>query len=149
MNALYEDIKALTDRKPDWYDEAGVPRYAPFEPAMAHDIYCDEIALVRIRCQACLQEFLVAISWGLMQKVQWAESDKPFPTLAEQIAKGGVYQDGIHYGDPPAHGCTGDSMNCEDLEVVEYWERFGMLKGWRRDFAKARLLPGFPEDDGT
>jgi len=40
--------------------------------------------------------------------------------LAEQIAHGE-----IHYGDPPSTGCcaAGDTMNCWDLRVVEYWAR--------------------------
>jgi hypothetical protein len=27
----------------------------------------------------------------------------------------------FHYGDPPAHGCVGDTMNCYDLRIVEFW----------------------------
>jgi hypothetical protein len=43
-------------------------------------------------------------------------------TLAELVTTGA-----IHYGDPPSVGCcpAGDTMNCEDLAVVEFWRR-----GW-------------------
>lgn len=29
----------------------------------------------------------------------------------------------LHYGDPPSHGCVGDTENCYDLRVVEFWEK--------------------------
>lgn len=45
--------------------------------------------------------------------------------LAEQITRGKV-----HYGDPPSTGCcpAGDTMNCWDLRVVEYWARSFTLR---------------------
>lgn len=49
--------------------------------------------------------------------------DKPPATLADAIRAGT-----IHYGDPPRHDDTtgpechaGDTMNCYDLRVLEYW----------------------------
>jgi hypothetical protein len=29
----------------------------------------------------------------------------------------------LHYGDPPNHGCVGDTMNCEDISIKEFWEK--------------------------
>jgi hypothetical protein len=44
------------------------------------------------------------------------------PTLAQRIT-----DDSLHYGDPPFHPldsqCSGTTMNCDDLRVVEYWVR--------------------------
>jgi len=49
----------------------------------------------------------------------------------------------LHYGDPPRHGCVGDTMNCDDLEVLEVWHRpaFG-------DFERHPELEGVIDGDG-
>jgi len=77
---------------PLWYDEACVPRYDPFEPKLAADIYAGEVALVKIQCQACLKRFKVAFS-----QCNAAVMFNPnLPALAQQIRA-----DTLHYGDRP------------------------------------------------
>ena len=124
----YHDIVGKLGR-PEWWDEAGVPRYVPFQPGEAHDIYADEVALVEIACQNCGKRFLVAFSTSAMRRLWPAENGEPLPTLADAIKTRG-----LHYGDPPcwfnANCIAGSTMNCEDIRVVEFWKTVNLE--WER-----------------
>ena len=118
MHADYSDIKLRISEEPTWYDMNGAPRYGDFHPRLIPSIYAKVCVLLRIKCQACGQEFLVEMHndlWGL-----WNFVPK-----------------NLHYGDPPRHDCdcraggAGESMNCEDLEVVQAW-RHARLGDWER-----------------
>lgn len=104
MKNRYSDIKGRIDEEPTWYDQNGAPRYGPFLPELCPDIYSDKLALLRIACQQCGRQFSVEMHQGV------------WPTRPFHPKK-------LHYGDPPAHGCVGDTMNCVDLEVLEAWHR--------------------------
>jgi hypothetical protein len=111
MKADYEDILERIDMAPFWYDENGTPRYAPFHPSMSPNIYARQVTLLRIQCQACHLRFMVEMNTGI-----WGGETLPR---------------NLHYGDPPRHGCIGDTMNCEDLAVLEAWNKAG-LGEWER-----------------
>jgi hypothetical protein len=113
MHENYEDIKKLTPEPPQWYDENGVPRYAPFEPKYCPDIYSHNVGLLLIACQACGQQFRVEMHTSIFG------------------SKTGHHPHKWHYGDPPIHGCMGDTMNCDDLAVLEFWHREGIGE-WER-----------------
>lgn len=120
MLAAYEDITRRIPEPPKWWDSNGVPRYDDFKPGDVPNIYAREVVLYRIECQECGQPFLVADEWR-------AGSDK----LSDLVRAGQ-----LHYGDPPRHGengcLAGDTMNCVDREVVEFWADWDPLAGWRR-----------------
>jgi len=126
MLARYEDITSRIKEKPNWYDENGVPRYGIFKPDLTPDIYANEIVLLRIACQDCDKEFLVEMSWGYHQKI-WDRHAESFSTrMREWIKKGEDKKETwppLHYGDPPIHDCVGDTMNCIDIEVIEFWKK--------------------------
>ena len=61
MKQDYSDITAKLG-KPLWWDEAGCPRYEPFQPCMANDFYAREVALLRVACQNCQAEHIVCAS---------------------------------------------------------------------------------------
>jgi len=109
----YEDIKKRIDEEPKWYDNYGVPRYEEFNPELTSNIYADEIALLEIRCQWCGKKFLVEIHRDAVDVMVYK-----FSTL-EKLIKNKT----IHYGDPPYHDCVGDTMNCEDIRVIQYWKK--------------------------
>lgn len=111
MNTTFRDILDRIAELPSWYDQNGTPRYGKFEPDMCPDIYSDTVVLLRIHCQDCSKEFDVE--------------------MHEVIFGGPFIPKKLHYGDPPAHGCVGDSMNCNDYRVLECWHREAM-EGWRR-----------------
>jgi hypothetical protein len=117
LKASYSDIREKLG-EPEWFDPNGVPRYCPFHPD-ALGPYEKFVAFVLIACQSCGQRFHVAVSQRL-----W---DGPFvfPT-PEGIGA-------FHYGDPPIHGCTGDTMNCDTVRVVEFWRRDASRFAWARD----------------
>lgn len=123
MHNDYSDIRERITEEPKWWDENAVPRYCKFSPEDMADIYCDEAALVRIECQACHRSFDVAFSFGISQRMQMmmrgVEAAKAeAASLAADIREGT-----LHFGDPPNIGCcpAGATMNCNDLEVLEYW----------------------------
>ncbi len=110
MNARFEDITSRISESPLWYDSNGTPRYGPFQPQLCPDIYTNTVVLLRIMCQDCRKEFDVEMHATLF----W-----DFNPLK------------LHYGDPPVHGCVGDTMNCEDLRVLECWHR-EYMGDWQR-----------------
>lgn len=105
MKENYLDILSRIDEEPTWFDQNGTPRYGEFHPDGCPNIYSHLVVLMRITCQACYRPFDVELhdsSWGrkeLLPPKKW------------------------HYGDPPRHDCVGDSMNCEDIEVLQVWSR--------------------------
>lgn len=133
--------------KPLWWDEFGVPRFAPHSPLLCPVIGATEVALILVACQSCAREFPVQMSWDRtrgakmlafrtaqetpaselkpdIQRVDAIAKDLvrniPMTSLAYQIAGKGP-----HYGDPPYHdGCrAGNTMNVWDLRVLEFWRR--------------------------
>lgn len=103
MKANYEDILSRIDEEPTWYDQNGVPRYGDFNVRLCPNIYSNQAVLLRIACQDCGQEFTVEMHSSLFSPIRHPHK--------------------LHYGDPPIHGCVGDTMNCEDLEVLQVWGR--------------------------
>lgn len=122
MLESYDDIRSRIAEPPIWFDSNGVPRYEPFSTDMLPNIYADEAVLYRICCQACRERFLVADQQCMTDRLLSTK----LTSLAEQIRNGS-----LHYGDPPAHGdgCSGNTMNCEDLKVLEYWTKKS-IEGW-------------------
>lgn len=112
MHAHYEDITSRIAQEPLWYDQHGVPRYAPFAPLFCPNIYARHVVLLRIACQACQRQFDVEMHSDIFR-------DFPHPKK-------------LHYGDSPNHGCIGDTMNCNDLAVLEVWTKLETLGEWKR-----------------
>lgn len=129
MLARYEDIRKRIKEEPKWFDSNGVPRYDDFHPDLSPNIYAEEVCLLKIKCQECQQEFLVEMNWSRMELVI-NEYSRP---LSERIK-----DKSIHYGDPPRHreedsNCSaGDTMNCDDVEVVQFWKQEGKFLDWKR-----------------
>ena len=120
MHTDYNDIKSRISEEPAWYDSNGVPRYGEFSVKACPSIYANQVVLLRIACQVCKKEFDVEMHGDWCNPIEYPQK--------------------LHYGDPPAHNCTGDSMNCVDLEVLQVWvcdrgksrkwERYVQYEGW-------------------
>lgn len=134
MHNEYSDIIEAANRPPLWWDENGVPRFAEHHPRHCPDIYADEVALLRVACQECAREFLVQMSIGRYEVV--VAEMRHFQALPEGVERdenardfslaGQVRSGAIHYGDPPRHDTStdciaGDTMNVNDLAIVEFW----------------------------
>jgi hypothetical protein len=117
----YMDIRDLTDRAPDWFGEHGEPRYRPFDPNML-GVYDKYALLVQLNCQACSKALLVGV--GYTPYVWIADTGTGF--VFEKVAKT------FRYGDPPRHGCIGDSMNSICTRIVEAWEQVRSFEWIRR-----------------
>lgn len=126
MLSFYPDIRKRITEEPKWYDSNGVPRYDKFHPDLCPNIYADEVILLEIACQNCGKRFFVEMNW---YGFSFSLGGKRIPSFKERLIRWkrkGKKSDGwapIHYGDPPAHGCTGDTMNCYDLRIVRFWKR--------------------------
>jgi hypothetical protein len=125
MHSYYEDIRSRIKDEPQWYDCHGVPRYDKFKPQDSPNIYAEEVVLIEISCQDCNRRFLVEMNWSMMEMVFNRHSES-FSTVMKLWLKDpdrAKHFPPVHYGDPPAHGCVGDTMNCYDLRIVEFWKK--------------------------
>lgn len=119
---------------PDWYDGHGCPRYGKFEPGML-SVYARVSIFYEIECQACRTKFRVAQSWGDTEMWGIMHPSGPFKKRRKPTAES------LHYGDPPHHimrdgrRCAGETMNCVDRRVIEWWE-MGDSMNWRRQWKK-------------
>lgn len=115
MNHHYRDIRERLGA-PQWWDEAGVPRYCDFSPNETNDIYARQAILMEIACQNCGQRFRVAMTVG------------PLGELVTDV-------DALHYGDPPNAGCclAGPTMNSVPVQVLE-WAREECEDTWSSDY---------------
>ena len=104
---------------PDLWDEVGCPRYGDFSPDACR-VYNDVCGLFLIGCQFCARTFRVAMGYDPTIHALGLRPKLEFPDPSRGYA-------GFHYGDPPRHAdCSGDTANCEELEVLEFW-----VKSWR------------------
>lgn len=118
MHGTYEDIIKRIDEPPKWYDENGTPRYDAPRPDLAPNIYASQVIFMLIKCQNCEKEFVVEMSYERNYPERELAS---FTERLENIPKNYVIFP-IHYGDPPRHGCIGDTMNSIPLKILELWE---------------------------
>ena len=122
------DIRKRIKEAPKWFDSNGVPRYEKFHPDLCPNIYADEVVLLKIACQDCGRRFLVEMNWG---RFSCLLSGRKIPSFRERLMGWKKLSDAekkeewspIHYGDPPIHGCVGDTMNVYDLQVIQLWAR--------------------------
>jgi len=113
MKTDYKDITSRIAEEPKWYDQNGVPRYDDFHPRYCPNIYSRDAVLLLIACQRCGVRFHVELHSGMFEGF-WGPPKE------------------LHYGDPPAHGCVGDTMNCEDIRVLEVWHKDRTTFEWGR-----------------
>ena len=130
MNNNYKDIRDRIPECPKWFNEYAVPRYCEFHPDNVANIYAEEVALVLIECQDCRQEFIVAFSQSVMDRVRF---DMIHPGTLYQTIADKIKDKTIHYGDPPNTDCcaAGPTMNSNPIRVLEYWSKKHL--DWKRD----------------
>lgn len=135
MHDSYRDIYERIAEPPTWYDRNGCPRWGTPAPRL-HKF------MGRIRCQHCHREFLVCMADAvytidLDAMVGRAASEKegfkgpltdgnitqvPWSGEGDLLNRYALDAD-WHYGDPPNHGCAGDSMNSiPEYEWDDEWE---------------------------
>jgi hypothetical protein len=128
MHSNYEDIRSRIAETPTWYDANGTPRYGPFTPEMCPNIYAHTVVLLRIACAGagCRQRFDVEMHDDFFSPIRNPKN--------------------LHYGDPPRHPCEygGDTMNCDDIAVLEVWHRKG-VGDWVRIMDLEGLIDGGEE----
>lgn len=116
MKARYSDIHTKAG-VPLWYDETGVPRYAPFEPSLCGDSLARQAALLKAACIHCRRDCYVAVS------CQRTDLD----ILSDLAARGMAL-----YGLLPHFGHCGRANSGEMLGVVSVWRLSNST--WRRVF---------------
>lgn len=119
MDRHYEDLLGLTDQKPSFFQQGGVPRWTPFQAGDSTSPYTVDCAIVEIACQMCDTRFHVLMESGSRDR----------ETILQRIqAKN------LQYLDPPNVGCCrgGPSTTSETVRVIEYWARQETFQ-WKRD----------------
>ena len=115
MHAQYDDILSRIKEAPKWWDMNGVPRFDDFHPTLCPDIYTDYVGLFLIQCEGCHQRFRVEMHSSVFNDKMWKPPAK------------------WHYGDAPRHGgCAGETMNCDEIAVLEFWHRETPGREWGR-----------------
>lgn len=120
----YHDIISRISEPPLWYDERGVPRYEYFNPYLT-GVYTKQAILAEVGCQHCRRTFLIGEGWD---GYDWNEDVPEKTTLDERVSRWG-------FGDPPRHGCIGDTMSAYEIRILEAWEQLPMkerLERWAR-----------------
>jgi len=132
MHHHFDDIRSRITEPPSWFDSNGTPRYGEFKPGACPCIYADEVVLLEIGCQCCEQRFMAEIHHSITEHgFGW--------TLASRVQN-------LHYGDPPAHRCVGDTMTCLDFRVVQFWRRTHTpMLDWERVPELEVMLEGVQE----
>lgn len=147
----YDDITSRIEEEPTWYTIEGFPRYGKFEPRQCN-IYSRYSILMKIECQSCGKEFLIGQDFDPYSLYQFlldssvlydthfspdaeiwlslidnvfapvkkdAEGNKITRTLTiDELVKN------WGFGDPPNHGCVGDTMSCIERCSVEVWDSY-------------------------
>lgn len=124
----YADIKDAIDREPDWFTADGIPRYWPFHPDML-GVYDTMAVLVEIECASCQEAMLVGDG---LPTVTLTIPDEP-AAMRPVINDVERFVSEWSMGDPPRHYCPGGggTMVCDEVAVIEVWDRDGAGE-WRR-----------------
>lgn len=112
----FTDITSRIAEPPIWYSEGGVPRYEPFSPRHL-GVYDHYGVLYEIECQACGKHIQVGRGlphYGFVRHDDVLKAE--FYSLQDLLSGSG-------FGDPPQHGCVGDTMTSIDTRIVEAWSR--------------------------
>lgn len=136
MYPIYRELREKLG-PPQWHDREGVPRYCRFTPEVAAEIYCDWVALLEVRCQACGKLFKCAVASSAMDRARALGVEK-WDHLAA------ILEHFIGWGDAPWHTydgdecrfggqCSGTTMTT-DYRVVGLWR-----KSSRRDFEPVEI----------
>ena len=135
LTAPHPTKKILQD-PPKWFDSNGVPRYEQPHPSFCPNIYADAVLFYEIACQQCDRRFIVETFWDS----RWKSTSPPPPIYD-------ISNRAVHYGDPPAHDCGGDTMNSIPLCVVQFWQR-NSIDGWHHvsKFDGVNLRPAWADE---
>ena len=117
MHIDYQDIRNLTTKEPDWYDHNGTPRYNDYDPTML-GVYHHYALFAKILCQSCGKPFTIGEGF---HNHYYNHKTKEFATYTTDDFHNTITN--YHYGDPPAHGCCGDTMNCIDNHIIAAYHR--------------------------
>jgi hypothetical protein len=128
MHTSYDDIIDKLGEPLWWYrSDAAVPRYAPFHPELC-GVYDKCVALTEIVCQTCNKHFMVSVALRT--------HDSSFRKVKEIMPTtfyGGSFDT---WGDPPIHGCSGDTMWSGLNGIVEFWiketSQYPYIQEWIR-----------------
>jgi len=153
----YEDVTSRIDEEPTWYTGEGYPRYGYFDPGECN-IYADYSTLMLILCQSCHKPMLIGQDWTNLDLIEikidvdkldlepkyhdltdglWIPlKSASFAPRCKDEAGDAIYrtptlEDIVKnwgFGDPPNHGCVGDTMGSWEYRSVQAWDlRYGKI----------------------
>lgn len=132
MHKSYHDITSRIPEPPKWWDENGVPRYDDFSYNQL-GVYIRYAILALIECQSCGKHMKIGIGYDQHRIFVHRNKNEESCTSIEitDIAK---EVENFNWGDPPSHGCVGDTMISTPKALLEVWqmgpdERGGIKEG--------------------
>lgn len=168
MFPRYDDVTSRITEDPIWYTIEGYPRYGEFKYAEC-SIYAYYSILMLIECQDCGKEFHIGQDFDHMnlfefliiddenQKELWVQprysifaksvKDKDGKAIVRKTSLEDLVKN-WGFGDPPNHGCVGDTMGSIERKSIQVWDvRYG--KKVEEGLIKAMGVPTrIPELEG-
>ena len=158
MLVSYHDVKSRISEEPTWYTADGYPRYGEFESGSCNiyakysvlmQIQCQDCGKPFFIGDDYDDSDLIAVEIDLapynanaIYKIEPKESPFFVPlrraSYAPRVLVDGKHHykhltpqeivEGWRYGDPPSHGCVGDTMGCVEIGCVQFWDiHFGQV----------------------
>lgn len=155
MLVRINDVLSRIDEPPKWYTKEGYPRYDDFKPKQC-SIYAEFSALFLIACEDCDEQFEIGVEWNASDLYQYLIDASKIPKTkynrnqtedfylhmpaaiyapkvldphGNPVVKTATLEELVEtwdFGDPPSHGCIGDTMGSIPLACLEAWNlKFG------------------------
>lgn len=162
MFPRYDDVTSRITEQPTWYTIEGYPRYGEFKYAEC-SIYAYYSILMLIECQDCGKEFhigqdfdhfdifehLIIVDnqeiWAPMRYAVYANivETQEAKIIARILTLESLVKNWA-FGDPPNHGCVGDTMGSIERKSVQVWDiRYGkkVEEGLVKEFGVPTRIP--------
>ena len=119
MHRSYRDITSRISEEPKWWDENAVPRYDDFNYRDL-GVYIRYAILAEIACQSCHKRMKVGVGYEQHQITShFKDGEHCFTAVPTDIVK---EANNFAWGDPPNHGCVGDTMGAVETAILQVWQ---------------------------
>lgn len=154
MKPAYDDVKDRVNEKPKWFTMEGYPRYCEFEPGecdiyarystlmvircqncpeefrIGSDYSAADVLQIAVDTDSTCDSVVAPQSdndtlWVSLKNATYLKHrvDNNGKTLFKSLTLEDIVKNFV-YGDPPSHGCIGDTMCSIRLYCEQAWDRY-------------------------